>query len=172
LKYEDPSEILRALWFSCNLIYDVAMNRDTESNQIEKLKKNEIRIKEIVERLMKNAKERDLTMNQLKENFEKNDRLVREILNTEINEIFQEHHSIVLQWWNTNLEYSEGEKMTCNKIYKEFKKSKENMEQPISEDYFKTILYSILDENSIVKPKNKNGKVEIMNYGYKKIIAT
>jgi hypothetical protein len=167
LKYEDPSEILRAVWFSCSLIYDIAMNRDSETIEIEQMKKNEIRIKEIVEKIIKNSKERDLTMNQLKENFEFNDKMVREILNTEINEIFQEHYDMVFQWWNKQLEYRAGEKMTGNKIYKEFKKSKENVEEIISEDYFKTILYSFVDEKNISKGKGK--KSEFLNYGWKSV---
>jgi hypothetical protein len=169
LKYEDPGEILRAVWFSCSLIYDIAMNRDTESNEMDRLKKNEIRIREIAERIMKNSKERDLTMNQLKENFDTNDKMVREILNVEINQIFQEHYDMVFQWWQENLEYRSGEKMTSNKIYKEFKKTKENMEEIINEDYFKTILYSFLDEINLLKSKGK--KVDFLNYGWKSVDA-
>ena len=167
LKYEDPGEILRAVWFCCSLIYDIAMNQETESNEMERMKKNEIRIKEIAEKIVKNSKERDLTMNQLKENFEFNDKMVREILNVEINQIFQEHYETVFQWWNDNIEYRVGEKMTCNKIYKEFKKTKENMEEVINEDYFKTILYSFLDDKNLVKSKGK--KVDFVNYGWKTV---
>lgn len=169
LKFEDPCEILRAVWFCCNLIYDIAMNRDTESNEIERLKKKEIRIKEIADKIMKNSKERDLTMNQLKENFEFNDKMVREILNEEINHFFGEHYDMVIEWWNQHLEPRVGEKMTCNKIYKEFKKIKENMEEVISEDYFKTILYSFLEEKNVLKSKGKGGKVDIQNFGWRTV---
>jgi len=106
-------------------------------------------------------------MNQLKENFEFNDKMVREILNVEINQIFQEHYETVFQWWNENVEHKIGEKMTCNKIYKEFKKTKENMEELINEDYFKTILYSFLDDKNLVKSKGK--KVDFVNYGWKSV---
>jgi hypothetical protein len=171
LKYDDPSEILRAVWFSCSLIYDIAMNRDTETVELEKWKKKEAKIKELAEKIMKNSKERDLTMNQLKENFETNDKMVREIMNMEINNIFQEHYDMVYTWWHTNLEYCQGGKLTANKIYKEFKKLEENMEEKISEDYFKTILYSFLDEKSISRPKTKNGKVDIQNIGWKALVV-
>ena len=164
LKQDDPCEIMRALWFSCNLIFDVAMDNETEQNEIRHLKKNEQRIKEIVDKLLKLTKERDLTLAQFKENFEMTDKCIREILNTEINNVFEEHHTVVYKWWENRIAVSEGKQLTMNKIYREFKKDEDNI---ISEDYFKTIVYGFVEEKDIIKPKTKNGKVEVLNITWK-----
>lgn len=167
LKNQDPCETLRSIWFACNLIFDIAMNNETEMNEINKLKKNETRIKEIVEKLVKVNKERDLTVNQLKENFEMADKCIREILNVEINTVFENHYEIVHKWWDSKIEKADDNVLTINRIYKEFKKEDENMEKTISEDYFKTIVYSFIDEKTITKSKKKGGKVEIANINWK-----
>jgi len=170
LKSQDPCETLRAIWFACNLIFDIAMNNETNINddELNALKKNETRIKEIVEKLVKINKERDLTLNQFKENFEMADKCIRDILNVEINNVFEEHYAVVHKWWESKIENVEANNvLTINKIYKEFKKENENIEKAISEDYFKTIVYSFVDEKTITKSKKKGGKVEIANINWK-----
>jgi hypothetical protein len=142
----------------------VAMDNETEQNEIRHLKKNEQRIKEIVDKLLKLTKERDLTLAQFKENFEMTDKCIREILNTEINNVFEEHHTVVHKWWENRIAVSEGKQLTMNKIYREFKKDEDNT---ISEDYFKTIVYGFVEEKDIIKPKTKNGKVEVLNIFWK-----
>lgn len=173
LKQEDPCEIMRALWFSCNLIFDVAMDNETEQNEIRNLKKNEQRVKDIAEKMLKLTKERDLTLLQFKENFEMSDKYIREILNTEINNVFEEHYNVVHQWWEGHIQQitkqPHGNPLTINKIYKEFKKSIVDTTVPldISEDYFKTIVYGFVDEKYIIRSKSKNGKVEVLNIEWK-----
>lgn len=175
LKQQDPSEVLRALWFSCNLIFEVAMDNETEQNEIRNLKKNEQRVKEIAEKLLKLTKERDLTLMQFKENFEMTDKCIREILNTEINNVFEEHYNVVHQWWEIHITACEGHNLTINKIFKEFKKAGGAAgtggggaaPPDINEDYFKTIVFGFVDEKDIVRSKSKNGKVDVLNVSFK-----
>jgi hypothetical protein len=167
LKYEEPSEMLRAVWYACKTLYGIMINEEMGANELNKLRQQELKIKEITQKMIKNNRERETIMTQIRSNFEKNDEYVRELLNTETNQLIDKYFASVVEWWNSKLEEYPGEKMKSTNIWTQFKRDNENVDMDCNT--FKEIICSFLTENRISKPKNKAGAIEILNIRWKNL---
>ena len=115
--------------------------------------------------MVKNNRERETIMGQLRSNFDKNDEYIREILNEETNKMSGEYYSIVVDWWNNNMTEQEGAAViTTGTLWPQFKKDNEQVIGIMDCNLFKDILTSIVADKNLVKPKTKTGALKIMNY--------
>lgn len=169
LKYDEPGEILRAVWYCCNTLHNIMTSEEGVGGEkeITRLRENELKIKEIVQKMVKNNRERETIMGQLKANFDKNDEYIREILNGETNKICSDYYSIVVQWWRIHMKECENsEQINSASLWTHFKKDNQQMVGVMDSNLFKDILVSFVDEKHLLKPKIKNGALKIMNYVY------
>ncbi len=75
---------------------------------------------------------------------------------------------VVVNWWNKNMEECVGgEKIKSTQVWGHFKKDMASEIGEMSCGAFKDILCSFLGEGKILKPKVKNGALEIINYRWK-----
>jgi hypothetical protein len=115
--------------------------------------------------MVKNNRERETIMGQLRGNFDKNDEYIREILNEETNKMTGDYYGIVVQWWNANMVEQEGAvAITSATLWPQFKKDNEQVIGIMDNNLFKDILMSFVVEKNLVKPKTKTGALKIMNY--------
>jgi len=167
LKYEQPAEILRAVWYCCKTLYGIMENEATEANEINKLREQELKVKEIAQKMVKNGRERETIITQLRANFDKNDEYIRDLLNNETNHLVNNYYGVVVEWWNSKLEETNtGEKMKSTTIWNQFKRDNENIGD-MDCNSFKDILCSFLKEDKLIKPKTKAGALEITNIRWK-----
>jgi hypothetical protein len=169
LKYEEPGEILRAVYYCCKILYGIISgNGDENLTEINKLKERELKIREIAQKMVKNSRERETLMTQFRTNFDKNDEYIREILDGETNKMAGECFGEVVKWWNENMvaDAENTEKLKSTVLWNQYKKhlETENKENTIDANGFKNILCSFLHESKIVRPKTKGGALEIMGY--------
>jgi len=169
LKYEEPGEILRAVWHCCNTLHSIITTEDGDGGEQEmtRLREHELKIKEIVQKMIKNNRERETIMGQLRTNFDKNDEYIREILNEETNKMTGEYYGIVVEWWASKVSEKSGSKIKSNVVWAQFKKDNENLASKIDYTVFKDIICTFIDEKYLVKPKTKTGALEIENYDWK-----
>jgi hypothetical protein len=167
LKYDEPGEILRAVWHCCNTLHSIMLSEEGAGGDTEltRLREHELKIKEIVQKMVKNNRERETIMGQLRSNFDKNDEYIREILNEETNKIAGDYYGIVVNWWNNNMIEQEGAAaITTTILWPQFKKDNEQVIGIMDCNLFKDILMSFVSEKNLVKPKTKTGALKIMNY--------
>jgi hypothetical protein len=167
MKYEEPGEILRAVWFACKTLHSIMMDGDSEV-EMGKLRERELKVREIAQKLVKNGRERETLMTQFRTNFDKNDELIRDILDGETNALVNESFGKVVTWWNSHVEVGEGESIKSTVLWNQFKKDCGDVEN-IDASGFKQVLCSFLHESKVVKPKTKGGALEIMGYKMKPI---
>ena len=166
LKYDEPGEMLRAVWHCCNTLHSIITSEEGAGGEkeITRLREHELKIKEIVQKMVKNNRERETIIGQLRANFEKNDEYIREILNEETNKMSGEYYGVVVEWWNANMMEQDGAKIKANTIWAQFKKGNDNLVSKMDYNVFKDILYGFLAEKHMLKPKTKTGGIEIINW--------
>jgi hypothetical protein len=167
LKYQEPTELLRSVYFTCSTIYNIVNMEASDMNELNKLKENEIRLRDISQKLLQNAYERDEIITHLKSNFDKNDDMIRQIMNKETNEVVDKSFGRVVDWWNFHIVNEEGCSMRSSNIWTMFKRDNPDLVGVIQPNEFKDILYSFLAEDRIIKPRNKFGALEIKNIRWK-----
>jgi hypothetical protein len=61
-------------------------------------------------------------LNLIKSNFQKNDEMIRQILNKETNTLVDKRFSRIIDWWNFHLINEEGHTMRSSNIWTIFKR--------------------------------------------------
>ena len=162
-KNENPKHFLRTIWYACSFIFEKILNVDTGEILLEKYKKNENRIKNIVDKMLKKSKERYATLKQLTENFDETDKDLKEILSDEIISVYESHSEIVKQWWNNNIKFQENSKLKTKNIYDTFISNENNKNSGITIELFKYIVKDIVDTANLVTGKTDKADYTILN---------
>jgi hypothetical protein len=166
---EEPIELLRSIYFTCQTIYNITHVDTTDISELHKLKENEKRILEISQKMMQNTLERDEIMNKLKENSYNNDEIIRTLLNKnkETDEITDKKFKRILDWWNFHIINEEGYMMRSSNIWTIFKRDNTDLVGEIEANEFKNFIYTFISSDRIIKPRNKFGALEIKNIHWK-----
>jgi len=179
LHAESPVELLRNVYFTCQTIYKIMNTEHTQEwNQT---KQNEIRMREIIQKMIQNTYERNDIFSHLKQNFENQDLYIRDLLNKETNQLVKEqtnlisvpsdsqnkHFTRIVEWWNFHIINTEGSAIRSSIIWTMFKRDNPDLIGEITAIEFKDVLYSFLSEDRIIKPRNKAGALEIKNIRWK-----
>ena len=169
MKSENPQNLLRMAWYSCNFVYDHLLNIDNEINIIGKYQKNESRIKNILNRMIVQSKERFTIIQQLTENFKLSEIDIRDCLNDEIRDVREQHIEIISHWFTKHVIKKEGGKIKTSDMLKKFLSDDSNKNQGIDADMFKQILRCIppLHENEIVRGKTDKAQYTIINHSFR-----
>ena len=161
---EEPGELLRAVWYCCKALHQMMTTGASEKGELSVLKEREMKMRDILQKLVKSNRERDTLLTQFKQNFEKSDDYIREMLNTETDIVVNRYYRVVVEWWNRNLEESPLGNLIPIKstlLWTQFKRDVGENMGDIDSTMFKDILCGLLGEDKIVKPKTKSGALEL-----------
>jgi hypothetical protein len=162
-KHENPKYFLRTIWYACSFLFERILNVDTGELLLEKYKKNENRIKNIVDKMLKKSKERIATLKQLTDNFDETERDLKEILSDEIVSVYEVHSEIVKNWWINNIKFQENSKLKTKDIYEIFINNENNKNNGINIDSFKYIIKDIVEPANIITGKTNKADYVILN---------
>ena len=165
--HEDPLELLRSIYFTCQTIHKITNVDATEITALHQLKENETRVRDISQKIIQNSLERDEILNTIKSNFQKNDEMIRQILNKETNTLVDKRFSRIIDWWNFHIVNEEGPTMRSSNIWTMFKRDNPDLVGEIQANDFKDMIYTFISHDRIVKPRNKFGALEIKNLRWK-----
>jgi hypothetical protein len=166
-KQAEPREMLRSVFYCCRAIHKMMTNENMEKCEVGILKEREMKMKDILSKLVKNSRERDTILNQMRGNFERADELVREMLNEETNEIAMNYYRVVIDWWNRSLEKTDSlEKIKSTLLWNQFKRDMGDELGEIDCNSFKEVLSSFLGEE-VAKSKTKGGALEISGFRFR-----
>jgi hypothetical protein len=166
---EEPIELLRSIYFTCQTIYNITHVDTTNITELHKLKENEKRITEISQIMIQNTLERDEIIQKLKENSQKNDENIRKLLNKnkETDENTDKKFTRIMDWWNFHIINEEGYTMRSSNIWTIFKRDNPDLVGEIEANEFKNMIYTFIAHDRIIKPRNKFGALEIKNIRWK-----
>ena len=163
LKQENPVDILRMAYNSSQYMLEKIINKEEDTLILTKYRKNEIRIRSIVEKMTKISRERDATFKQLRENFDDSDRCLRDLLNDEIMNIRTIQTETIEKWWRDNVKYQEGGLLKSNVIYNKFLENEDILGLNITEEMFKIIIKTIVKEDDLTIFQGKKTPYRIKN---------
>jgi hypothetical protein len=118
----NPSETLKLLWCSTETLFDVILNKDNENIELDKKRKNEIRIHKICQDMMRQSKDSKMALNQVKTIHEKMETSIQEILKEGINELRENANDVISLWCQENIVSSMDKKLNLVFIYEIFKR--------------------------------------------------
>jgi hypothetical protein len=146
-------------------------NENMEKCEVGILKEREMKMKDILSKLVKNNRERDTILNQMRGNFERSDEFIREMLNEETNEISMNYYRVVIDWWNRTMEAVEGstEKHKSMVLWNQFKRDMGDQLGAMDCHSFKEVLCAFLSANNVVKGKGKGAAFEVVGYRQREI---
>lgn len=164
MKHENPGETLRTVWYCCKLLYDHVLKTNSMDNMVDKYRDFQLKMKELGERMKRNSRERETIMTQLRANFDRNDEIVREIVNDETNHLTS-NFAVVMEWWSQNVETCVDSQIKSTQLWSKFKKDRPNSE--ITTIMFKDAICAIVPDNQMDKPKTKGGSILVHNIRWK-----
>lgn len=167
---EEPGELLRSVWYCCKALLQMMANDTNDRGELSVLKEREMKMRDIVAKLVKSNRERDTIMSQLKQNFERSDDFIKDMLNDETTKIVNDYYRVVVEWWNRNLEEDSIGNLIPIKstiVWGQFKRDMgENIGEMDAAD-FKDILCGFLGDDKVIKPKAKTGALELRGFKWK-----
>lgn len=161
---EEPGELLRAVWYCCKALQQMMTTGASEKGELSVLKEREMKMRDILQKLVKSNRERDTLLTQFRQNFDKSDEYIREMLNTETDVVVNQYYRVVAEWWNKNLEETNSSDQIPIKstiLWTQFKREMGEELGDIDATMFKDILCGFLGEDKVVKPKTKGGALDI-----------
>ena len=165
--HEDPIELLRSIYYTCQTIHKITNVDAKEITELHTLKENESRVREISQKIIQNSLERDEMLNLIKTNFQKNDEMIRQILNKETNALIDKRFARIIDWWNFHIVNEEGPSLRSSNIWTMFKRDNPDLVGEIQANDFKDVIYTFIAPERIIKPRNKFGALEIKNLRWK-----
>ena len=165
--HQDPIELLRSIYYTCQTIHKITNVDAKEITELHTLKENESRVREISQKIIQNSLERDEMLNMIKTNFQKNDEMIRQILNKETNALIDKRFARIIDWWNFHIVNEEGPTMRSSNIWTMFKRDNPDLVGEIQANDFKDVIYTFIAPERIIKPRNKFGALEIKNLRWK-----
>ena len=167
---EEPGELLRSAWYCCKALLHMMTTEANEKGELNVLKEREMKMRDILSKMVKANRERDTIMSQMRQNFERTDEYVRDILNTETTTVVNDYYRVVAEWWNRNLEESSVGALIPIKstiVWAQFKRDMGENLGDIDANTFKDVLCGFLGEDKITKPKAKGGALELRGFKWR-----
>lgn len=160
---EEPGELLRSVWYCCKALQQMMVTDANEKGELSVLKEREMKMRDVVAKLVKSNRERDTIMSQMRQNFERSDEYVRELMNKETTEIVSDYYMTVVEWWNRSLEPCSDVTSTIKStaLWTQFKRDMGDKLGNIDAMVFKDVLCGFLGEDKVIKPKTKGGALEL-----------
>jgi len=164
---EEPGELLRSVWYCCKALQQMMTTDASEKGELSVLKEREMKVRDILQKMVKSNRERDTLLTQIRQNFDKTDDYIRDLLNSETDAVVNQYYRTVVEWWNRNLENvlpSSLEPLVPIKstlIWTQFKRDVGDQLKDIDANMFKDILCGFLGEDKVLKPKTKGGALEL-----------
>ena len=164
LKSESPQDILRSLWFTCKELNKIVIKDDLGENELSSMKENQLKMKDKVKNMRKNIKEMNGSIHSLKKMCDNMDENLKDLLNEET--IIDTHYGMLSNWWHLNIGNGDAN-ISSTDLWFKFKRDHKNMLHEIDANKFKDILCAFVTEDCLLRPKTKNGAIEIKNICWK-----
>jgi hypothetical protein len=170
---EDPRKILRIVWFTCKELFKFVEENSVDNEELQDLKNNKFKLMDKIRNMRKTMREINTTMNTTRNMLQLLDEEFKEILNTETEKIVESNYSMFDDWWEKNIELTNGdEKILSTDLWFKFKQDNKSAmkEFDVTTEKFKQFIKAKVPMTSILlKSKNANSAFEIKGITWKNI---
>ena len=156
--FEDPSKILRIVWFTCKELYKMIEDVNHDEEDLTQLKDDKFKMMDKIRNLRKNVREINTSINSTKNLIQVMDDELKSMLENETNELVHSNISLFDDWWEENIEITSEEVQTSSTdLWTKFKQDNKLLinEMNITGDNFKQYLKSKVPMSGIIL-RNKN----------------
>jgi hypothetical protein len=156
--FEDPSKILRIVWFTCKELYKMIEDVNHDEEDLTQLKDDKFKMMDKIRNLRKNVREINTSINSTKNLIQVMDDELKSMLENETNELVHSNISLFDDWWEENIEITSEEVQTSSTdLWIKFKQDNKLLinEMNITGDNFKQYLKSKVPMSGIIL-RNKN----------------
>ena len=176
--FDDPSKILRIVWFTCKELYKYMMDRiEVDDEEFTELKEHKFMMFDKINNLRKTVKGATSTLNTLKNMIQTVDDELKEMLGKETTEIVESNSSLFDHWWDNNIEYVGDDTVNENvtDIWYKFKQENKDIikQFEITIDKFKQFVKTRVSLSAIVmKNKSATSSFDIKGIRLKQIMIS
>jgi hypothetical protein len=171
--FEDPSNILRIVWFTCKELYKMIADVNFDEEELVKLREQRYAFMDKIKNLKKNIREINTSINATKNLVQLMDDQLKEMLDSETSQIVDSNFSLFDNWWTENIEIDPEEKMiSSTNLWTRFKQDNKSVinDMNITGDKFKQYLKSKVPINSIfLRNTNANSAFDINGIKLKEV---
>lgn len=161
LEYENPSQILRIVWFTCRELLKI-INEDT--CDITSLREKQYKMIDKIKNIRKTIRELNTTISQLKKQVDSIDYELKDLLETETHELVDSNYSLFDEWWEKKISQTsnhENKLVSTDMWYKFRQENKDIIKKfSITTDTFKQFIKSKLPMNCY-DIRSTNGSFDI-----------
>ena len=164
--FEDPSKILRIIWFTCKELNKFIIDIDFDETELNELRNKKYAMMDKIKSFRKKIREINTTLNTTKNLLQMMDDEMKEMIATETTEIVESNFSLFDEWWSSNIEVSSNDKdiILSTDLWHKFKQDNKDMlkEFEITSEKFKLFIKSkVPDCSLIIKTKNQKSAFDI-----------
>jgi len=164
LQFENPSQILRIVWFTCKELIKLIKEDNTDINELTSLREKQYKMTDKIKNIRKIIRELNTTIGQFKKQVDSVDYELKDLLETETTELVDSNYSIFDDWWEKII-YVTGNMadiiVSTEMWYKFRQENKDVIKQfNITPDKFKQFIKSKLPMNSY-NIRSNNGAFDI-----------
>lgn len=173
LGFDDPSKILRIVWFTCKELYKLVGDVNVDEEELVKMREQRYVIFDKMKCLRKSIREINTTINTTKNITQVMDDQLKELLDFETTEIVDSAFSLFDNWWSQNIiQVYEDVLTSSTDIWYIFKQDNKDIikEFDITVDKFKQYIKTKVSLSSIIlKSKSVNSALTIKGIKIKDI---
>lgn len=178
--FDDPSKLLRIIWFTCKELTKL-MNRQIENEnnieveeEIAELKDYRFKMIDKVNKLRKSLRQAQASLNTLRNMIVYMDEELKEMLGEHTNEFVNSHSSVFDDWWNANIEYVDHEDsvLKVTELWFKFRRDNKDIVTKfnITLDNFKNFIKTTMQLSALVfKKRSVNSSFDIKGIKLKMI---
>jgi len=173
LLHSNPEDTLKMVWKASCILYNI-LDTNCETGELSRLKKYELRVKQIYEKLNNLSKQRHSILmqslenvNQLKNNFIETDKIDIELVRQDILSIHELHTDTIREWWSSKVMEKVGHKVKTDNLYALFVEEEDH--RCIDKEVFREILCTFVKEDEITRGKQSKTQYTFTNYALKVI---
>ena len=165
LGFEDPTKMLRIAWFNCKELFRFIGEECLDVSELTKLKEGRYRMNDKIKSVRKTIRELNTTIGVFKKQVENIDYELRDMLDSEINEIVESNFSIFDIWWNENIiQTSEDTTLISTDIWFKFRQDNKDCikEFDITPEKFRDFIKAKFPMTSYsIRNKSSNSAIDI-----------
>jgi hypothetical protein len=165
LGFEDPTKMLRIAWFHCKELFKFIGEECLDVSELTKLKENRFRMNDKIKSVRKTIRELNTTIGIFKKQVENVDYELKDMLDTETNEIVESNFAIFDNWWNDNIvQTTEDVSLVSTDIWFKFRQDNKDCikEFDITPDKFREFIKSKFPMTSYsIRNKSSSSAIDI-----------
>lgn len=174
--FEDPTKILRIIWFTCKELSKMIQIVDTgyDMSELTELKEHKFMMLDKVKGLRKNVREANTALNTMRNIMQSVDEQLKELLGAETGEILDSKSSLFDSWWESNIELVKSDETTESITNIWFKYKQENKDVikhfDVSVEKFKQYVKTKMPASALIsRGKSVNSAFDIKGIKLKQL---